>query len=143
MKKLFITLVMVLGLVSSIEARIIPPNLDYYGLPAYLRSDNGETLDDIEEFNKMSPDKKIKEVKNIMANQIVSLAETMEAVEKLQPNLDLVNNASQFIGYAYGLNLNLRDREMAVEMLTRLDVPMLADVYYNVLARFKAVFEVQ
>ena len=29
MKKLFVTLVMVLGLVSSIEARIIPPNLDY------------------------------------------------------------------------------------------------------------------
>lgn len=143
MKKLFVTLVMVLGLVSFMEARIIPPNLDYYGSPAYLRSDNGELLDDIEDFRKMSPDKKIKEVKNIMASQIVSLAEMMETVEKLQPNLDLVDNASQFIGYAYGINLNLRDRDRAVEALSVLDVPRLADVYYTVLARFKAVFEVQ
>lgn len=141
MKKLFVTLVMVLGLVSSIEARIIPPNLDYYGLPAYLRSDNEEVLSDIEDFNKMSPDKKIKEVKVIMANQIIALADTMAAVEKLQPNLDLVDNASQFIGYAYGINLNLRHREYAVEVLAKLDVPMLADVYYNVLSRFQAVFE--
>lgn len=141
MKQLFVTLVMVLGLVSSIDARIIPPNLDYYGLPAYLRSDNGEVLSDIEDFNKMSPDKKIKEVKVIMANLIVSLADTMEAVEKLQPNLDLVDNASQFIGYAYGINLNLKDRDNAVEALTRLEVPMLADVYYSVIARFRAVFE--
>ena len=141
MKKLFITLVMVLGLVSSIDARIIPPNLDYYGSPAYLRSDNGELLDDIEDFRKMSPDKKIKEVKKIMASQIVSLAEMMETVEKLQPNLDLVDNASQFIGYAYGVNLNLRDRDNAEIALIKLDIPMLADVYYNVLYRFQAVFE--
>jgi hypothetical protein len=143
MKKLFVTLVTVLGLVSSIEARIIPPNLDYDGLPAYLRADNEDVRIDIEEFDKMSADKKIKEVKKIMASQIVSLAEMMEAVEKLQPNLDLVNNASQFIGYAYGINLNLRDRDMAEEALSVLDVPRLADVYYSVLARFKAVFEVQ
>jgi hypothetical protein len=141
MKKLFVTLVMVLGLVSSMEARIIPPHLDYGGQPAYLRQDNGEVLSDIEDFNKMSPKEKIENVKTIMANQIISLADTMATVEKLSPGLDLVDNASLFIGYAYGINLNLRDRDTAVPQLITLDVPMLADVYYNVLARFEAAFE--
>ena len=141
MKKLFTTLVMVLGLVSSMEARIIPAHLDYYGLPASLRQENGEVLSDIEDFDKMSADKKIKEVKRIMARQIIALADTMATVEKLSPGLDLVNNASLFIGYAYGINLNLREEEIAEEQLTKLDVPMLADAYYQVLARFRAAFE--
>ena len=141
MKKLFTTLVMVLGLVSSMEARIIPAHLDYYGLPASLRQENGEVLSDIEDFDKMSADKKIKEVKRIMARQIIALADTMATVEKLSPGLDLVNNASLFIGYAYGINLNLREEEIAEEQLTKLDVPMLADAYYQVLASFRAAFE--
>ena len=141
MKKLLFTLLTVLGLVSSLEARIIPSHLDYYGQPASLRQENGEVLDDIEDFNKMPADKKIKEVKKIMANQIIALADTMATVEKLSPGLDLVNNASLFIGYAYGINLNLRESEIAVEQLIKLDVPMLADVYYQVMARFRAAFE--
>ena len=141
MKKLSAALVMVLGLVSSMEARIIPSHLDYDGLPASLRQENEEVLGDIEDFDKMSSDKKIKEVKKIMANEIIALADTMAAVEKLSPGLDLVNNASLFIGYGYGINLNLRDRDNAVEQLIKLDVPMLADVYYQVMARFRSEFE--
>ena len=143
MKKLFVTLVMVLGLVSSMEARIIPHNLDYNGRPAYLRSTDEATLEEIEVFNKISPERKIEEVKNIMANQITALVGPMQAVEKLQPNLTLVKDTNQFIGYAYGLNLDLVDTDNAVEALISLDIPMLADLYYNVLSRFKAVFEVQ
>ena len=78
-----------------------------------------------------------------MANQITALVGPMQAVEKLQPNLTLVKDTNQFIGYAYGLNLDLVDTDNAVEALISLDIPMLADLYYNVLSRFKAVFEVQ